>query len=151
MYPYENDSMQPTTLLQTNKEIALHFFQETWEKCNLAAVDRLTSKDFKVSYPVLPAPLDAEGFKAWLTDIHTGFPDLRMIITDTIAEADKVVIAWQAKATQTGELKLINLPPTGRSVSYTGIIIYRIVAGKIVEERGEEDVLGLLKQLGLIP
>ncbi len=46
---------------------------------------------------------------------------------------------------------MLNLPTTEKAVSYTGIIIYRIVAGKVVEERGEEDGLGWLQQLGLIP
>jgi hypothetical protein len=32
-----------------------------------------------------------------------------------------------------------------------GITIYRIAGGKIVEERGEEDGLGLLQQLGVVP
>ena len=68
-----------------------------------------------------------------------------------IAEDDKVAISWTAKGTHRGEIKLLNLPATEKSVSWTGIIIYRIAEGKVVEERGEEDALGLLQQLGLIP
>jgi hypothetical protein len=33
----------------------------------------------------------------------------------------------------------------------TGITIYRLARGKVLEERGEEDALGLLRQLGVIP
>ena len=68
-----------------------------------------------------------------------------------IAQEDKVAISWTAKGTHRGEIKLLNLPATEKSVSWTGIIIYRIAQGKVVEERGEEDALGLLQQLGLIP
>ena len=136
---------------QENKAIARTFCEETWGKGNLAAVDRFTSSDFKVDYPILPAPLDREGFKSWVADTHTGFPDLQFTITDAIAEEDKVVITWTAQGTHQGEIKQLNLPPTGKSVSWTGVIIYRIIAGKVVEERGEEDALGLLQQLGLIP
>lgn len=143
--------MQTQTSTQTTKEIALRFFQQTWAKGNLAAVDQMASENFQVRYPILPKPLDAEEFKAWVMDTHTGFPDLQITVTDAIAEADKAVVAWRAQATHTGELKLLNLPPTGRSISFSGIVIYHIVAGKVVEERGEEDALGLLKHLGLIP
>lgn len=137
--------------VQESKAIALKFCEETWGKGNLTAVDALASSDFKVYYSILPAPLDSEGFKSWLADTHTGFPDLEFTITDAIAQEDKVAISWTAKGTHRGEIKLLNLPPTEKSVSWTGIIIYRIANGKIVEERGEENALGLLQQLGLIP
>ena len=136
---------------QENKAIALQFCEETWGKGNLAAVDQFASSDFKVYYPILPAPLDSEGFKSWVADTHAGFPDLELTIVDAIAEGDKVALSWTAKGTHKGEIKLLQLAATQKSVSWTGIIIYRIVAGKIAEERGEENALGLLQQLGLIP
>jgi predicted ester cyclase len=92
-----------------------------------------------------------EGFKSWVADTHTGFPDLQFQITDAIAEGDKVVVTWTAQGTHKGELKLLNLPPTLKSVSFTGMIIYSIADSKVAEEKGEEDALGLLQQLGLIP
>jgi steroid delta-isomerase-like uncharacterized protein len=134
-----------------NKEIARLFFEETWSKGNLAIVDELTRPDFKIHYAIFPEPLDREGFKLFVTDVHSGFPDLKLTITDTIAEADKVVICWTAKGTHQGHIKLLNLPPTGRAISYTGVEIYRLSEGEIVEGRAEEDALGLLQQLGLIP
>ena len=134
-----------------NKAIAQQFCEETWGKGNLAVVDELASSDFKVYYPILPETLDCQGFKSWLADTHIGFPDLQFTITDAIAEEDKVAIRWTAQGTHKGEIKLLNLAPTFKSVSWTGIIIYRIKEGKVVEERGEEDALGFLQQLGLIP
>ena len=136
---------------QENKAIALQFCEETWGKGNLAAIDKFASSDFKVYYPLLPAPLDREGFKSWVADTHAGFPDLEFVITDAIAQGDKVAIAWTAKGTHKGEIKLLQLPATEKSVSPRGIIIYRLAAGKIVEERGQENAMGLLQQLGLIP
>ncbi len=138
-------------VMQENKEIAKRFFAETWIKENLEIVDELTSPDFKAHYPIFPEPLDREGFKSFVEAVHTGFPDLQLIMTDTIAAADKVVICWIAKGTHKGQISLLNLPPTGRTVSYTGIEIFRLREGKIVEGRAEEDTLGLLQQLGVLP
>ncbi|HNS52667.1 MAG TPA: ester cyclase [Anaerolineae bacterium] len=45
---------------------------------------------------------------------------------------------------------LLGIPPTGKEVKLTGIAIYRIADGKTVEERGEEDFLGVFRQIGLI-
>jgi steroid delta-isomerase-like uncharacterized protein len=138
------------TPAERNKLIAQQFFNATWGQGNLAAVDRFTSPGFVVDYPVLPAPLDREGFKAWVSDIHSAFPDLHIVINDTLAEGRKVMIRWTAQGTNTGPIGFLNLAPTGRAVRFTGIVIYRIANDLIVEERGEEDVLGLFRQLGLV-
>jgi len=44
----------------------------------------------------------------------------------------------------------MGIPPTGKSVSMTGIAIYRIASGKIVEKWGEQDRLRMLQQLGVV-
>ena len=48
-------------------------------------------------------------------------------------------------AIHTGEFYGVN--PTGRRVSFTAIVIYRILGGKIAESWGELDFLGLFRQL----
>jgi hypothetical protein len=51
--------------------------------------------------------------------------------------------------THSGEL--MGTPPTGKRLEMTGIVIYRIERGKIVERWAQHDVVGLLRQLGVIP
>jgi predicted ester cyclase len=60
-----------------------------------------------------------------------------------------VVIQYTGRGTNTGAGN--GLPATGKSVEVTGVTIFRIKGGKIAEEWNETDMLGLLKQLGLIP
>lgn len=45
----------------------------------------------------------------------------------------------------------LGMPPTGKHVTSSGISIFRIAGGKIVEHWGENDALGTFQQLGLIP
>jgi predicted ester cyclase len=45
----------------------------------------------------------------------------------------------------------MGIPPTGKRVTVSGIGIHRIVDGKIVEQWGIDDTLGLMQQLGLVP
>ena len=66
-----------------------------------------------------------------------------------MAAGDKEVVRWTIRGTHTGEL--MGIPPTGKQVAWTGITIYRLADGKIVEEKGEEDALGFLQQLGVVP
>jgi predicted ester cyclase len=60
-----------------------------------------------------------------------------------------VVIRWTSSSTHTGPW--LGIPPTGRSTRGSGIDIFRIVEGKLVELWQEADNLGFLHQLGVIP
>ena len=45
----------------------------------------------------------------------------------------------------------MGIAPTGKQVTMTGISIMHIVGGKIVKEWTEEDMLGMMQQLGVVP
>jgi predicted ester cyclase len=89
---------------------------------------------------------DREQFYATL---RAAFPDIHFMIEDQIAEGDRVVTRWSARATHTGEYQGIS--PTGKQLSVTGIDIDRIANGKVVECWPHMDELGLLQQLGVVP
>ena len=40
---------------------------------------------------------------------------------------------------------------TGKRLEMTGIVIYRIESGRIVERWARHDTLGMLQQLGVLP
>ena len=75
--------------------------------------------------------------------------DLHFTVEDQIAEGDTVVSRWTARATQLGEL--LNIPPTGKQATVSGLTITHFSEGKIVEDHVNWDTLGLLQQLGVIP
>lgn len=73
-------------------------------------------------------------------------PDLQFIVEDQIAEGDKVVTRVTFRGTHTGAYQ--GMPPTGQQVTWTGVMIDRIVGGKVVEMWHWSDSLGMLRQLG---
>jgi len=73
------------------------------------------------------------------------FPDAHHTIDDLIAEADQVVLRTTARATHQGEFE--GIPPTGRAVEFTGLVVYRIAGDKIAESWGEIDFLRLIREL----
>ena len=77
-----------------------------------------------------------------------GMPDWHTAIDDLIGEGDKVVARITMTGTHTGDF--FGIPATGKHVNFSGIYIVRLENGKIVEHWGEEDSLGLLKQLGWV-
>jgi steroid delta-isomerase-like uncharacterized protein len=77
------------------------------------------------------------------------FPGLHISIEDVIAQGDKVAVRITWQGTHQGEF--MGIPPTGKPVTVTGINLYRVANGKIVEEWWQEDILGLMQQLGVLP
>ncbi len=45
----------------------------------------------------------------------------------------------------------MGVAPTGKQMTMVGIDIFRIADGKIVELWNQEDVLGMMQQIGAIP
>jgi predicted ester cyclase len=52
--------------------------------------------------------------------------------------------------TGTHQGEYMGIPPTGTSVTYNEIFIFRFVNGRIAETWGVVDVLSQMKQLGVI-
>lgn len=97
--------------------------------------------------PGLPAGL--AGLKGSFEMFTAAFADSRHVVEDVIAADDKVVVRVTGTGTHSGAF--LGVPPTGKSVRMTRIAIYRIADGKIVEKWGEQDRLGIMQQLGVIP
>jgi steroid delta-isomerase-like uncharacterized protein len=111
-------------------------------------IDELVEPDAMIRTPV---PLDVTGAEAlkhvWAV-LLAAFPDLHLTVEDMIAEGDKVVVRNTVTGTHRGEY--MGLPPTGKSVTYNEIFIFRFVKGRVAETWGVVDVLSLMKQLGVI-
>lgn len=90
-----------------------------------------------------------EGHNAIVQLFRTVFPDLMWHIDDLIAEGDKVVARTTMRGTHLGSF--FGVPPSGKTVEMTGVHILRIADGRIIEHWGNNDDLGLMRQLGAVP
>jgi predicted ester cyclase len=93
-------------------------------------------------------PLDREGHRQLIAHFQDAFPDGRNTSDELLAEGDKVVQRWTVRGAHQGVFQ--GIPPTGRPVTLTGISIWRVDGGMIVESWHELDTLGMLQQLGVI-
>ena len=99
-----------------------------------------------------PLPVDATGAQALkevFGKLHQAFPDLHVTVHELIAEGDKVVGRNSVSGTHQGEN--MGLAPTGKSVTYNEIMIFRFANGRIAETWGVVDVFSQMKQLGRWP
>ena len=76
------------------------------------------------------------------------FSDFHVTIEDIIAEGDKVWAYFTETGTHTGDYR--GLAPTGNTLLYTVVTIWRIIEDKIVEGWVVYDQTDFLRQLGAI-
>lgn len=73
------------------------------------------------------------------------FPDYSGTTEAMVAEGDTVVVRYTARGTHSDEYR--DVGPTGHTVEWTGLVMYRIEDDHIAEVWLEEDRLGLLESL----
>lgn len=115
---------------------------------NLAVLDELCVPDF-VYHNASQTMQGLEAFKQVLSMYLAAIPDVHFTLEDVIAEGDRVVTRQTYRGTHQGTL--MGIPPTGKQVTLTGMAITRIASGKVVEQWANNDDLGLLQQLGVVP
>jgi predicted ester cyclase len=137
------------TQTEQNKATVRDFIDGLFTKGDLGAVDTYLAEDFINHDPPLGVSADREGMRAAGAMIRAACPDWHSDLHLLVAEDDLVVERFTASGTQRGEL--MDVAPTGRTVSLPGINIFRLRDGLIVEWWGRLDELGLLRQLGVVP
>lgn len=76
--------------------------------------------------------------------------DQRIELTQVVAERDLVAVRLTCDGTHRGR-PLMGAEPSGRAVRYEGLVICRVKDGRIFEQWGGFDSIGLAQQLGRAP
>ena len=132
---------------QQNKALIHRFYEEVWNNGNLDVADDIFAADYARHDlrpgNALPGP---EGQKKIAADFRAAFPDLHMTVDLMLAEDDMVAARWTTEGTNTGPWAAV--PPTGKRVKFSGVNIFRIGYGRVVELWNHRDDLGVMQQLG---
>ncbi len=132
---------------ERNKAVARRLFEEELSQGNWDVALEIHTPDFVAHAGTRTASLaeDIESAKDW----RRAFPDLVVTVDQMVAEGDRVAVLWTGRGTNSGTGH--GFPATGKSGQAGGITIFRFVDGRIAEEWGVIDQLGMLRQLGLLP
>jgi steroid delta-isomerase-like uncharacterized protein len=131
--------------IDANKALVRRFYEEVYNRGNLAALPELLAPGFIAHLTADPRANGPLGIKQALARLHTAFPDLVVTVEGQTAEGDQVVARWTLQGTHRGEWR--GIAPTGRRVSMAGITIFRLAGDRIVESWETADELGLLQQI----
>lgn len=126
------------------KSIAVTFAQRVWDQKDLRAIDDLLDPGC-IIHSLLGDFYGPSSMKTVVAAWLDAFPNLIVNPTSVLSERDLVVIQWQAHGTHSGIFK--GIQPTGRTVSYSGVTIYKINQSKIIEYWAYIDMKSLLDQL----
>lgn len=98
--------------------------------------------------PDSASDLDLAALLAFVREFRGAFPDLTDTIDLQLAEGDLVATRFTSTGTHRGAYR--GVAPTGRKLSWSGVIIDRVRDGRIVESWGSWDLLGMLQQIGAV-
>jgi steroid delta-isomerase-like uncharacterized protein len=133
------------------KAIVQRYLKEGVSGGNMAALDAYVAQQIVFTSPYTPAPIHGiEAFKQMIGMLNAAFPDLKIEEEEAIAEGDTVATRWFASGTHTGS-DFAGHPASGRAFRISGISLYKVQAGKIVAGWVNDDNLGMLQQLGMLP
>jgi predicted ester cyclase len=136
--------------LEENKRVVQRAFDSMSEGRDTfeAEHDEIYSPELVGHFSGMP-PIDIAMHRMFGLATYDAFSDLKRPVEDMVAEGDKVVARWTSVGTHDGSFQ--GIPPSGKTVTTSGITVFRLENGKIVEEWSESDMLGMLQQLGAIP
>ena len=136
---------------EENKAILRHALDEIWNKGSLAVVDELAHPDLiaKSNTLGMAGSNTLSQMKGLVAMYRAAFPDLSITFDEMVAEDAQVAVRFTATGTHLGPL--LGIPPTGKRATVANITIYHMRDGRIMDQQGLTDTLGLLQQLGVAP
>jgi steroid delta-isomerase-like uncharacterized protein len=132
-----------------NAAIVRQFIDEVLNRGNIDGAGRFVWEDVVEQVPFPGQGPGLSGLQDVLRGLRAAFPDLHWIVEEQLADGDRVLTRFVWTGTHRGPF--LGIPATGRRVSVWGMVIDRLVAGRIKDTRILMDTLSLMTQLGAPP
>ena len=111
-------------------------------------MDSALAEDYVNHDMPMPAP-GRDGFKQIHNLFRAAFPDIRVTIENTVAEANQVANHGYFTGTHRGDF--MGLPPTGKTIHVAYLDYWQVANGLLADNWVRMDTVGLLQQLGVLP
>ena len=137
-------------LQEANKEIIRKYFKaidEEGKTANAEILNEFLSEDFIEHDPAPGIPPTRDGWKQLFKMFAEATPGYH-VINDLIAEDDRVAAHITAYGKHVGTI--FGIPATNKEFSMKGIVIWRLKNGKITEHWAQNDMVGMMIQLGVM-
>lgn len=133
---------------EDNEAIIRRFFGEVYNAGNEHVLDEIIDPSYR-DRGHMPPGEGIEGAHSDFRGARSAFDQVHFVIGDMFACGDRVAVRWTGQARHSGTFA--GIPPTGKQVNLQGISLYRLKDGKLVETDNQQDLMGLLEQIGALP
>lgn len=135
--------------MNENASLVRRFIEEVLNQGQIDTAGDYFWEDMVEQVPFPGQGPGLQGLKEVLLAMRGGFPDMHWAIEEQLTDGDRVMTRFVWTGTHRGPF--LGVLATGRPVQVWGMVIDRIVNGRIKETRILMDTLGLMIQLGVVP
>lgn len=133
---------------EANKALVRRLYEEVWNEGKLDALDELFSPTTACLSPFSPMPaIGPQPFKMLVGSLREALPDLEVEVQSLMAEGEWVTARWMGLPTHTRPF--LGAKPTGNTLYFTALEMFRVSGGKIQQGFMEMNLLNVLNQLGI--
>jgi len=138
----------------SNREVALAWFEQAWNAGDESAIDRLMAPSAKFhGLPIADAPpiIGPAAFKPLFREFRQAFPDLNIQLLRIVCEGDLVASHCLVSGTHTGAGPGPSVQATGLPIRFFGMAFAVVQNGQIQEGWNCFDFSSMYQQLGVAP
>lgn len=127
-------------------------YNDAWNAHDLDAIMSMHAPDMVFENHTAGERAVGEDVRAHIAGIFAGWPDLRFEGVRLYAREGVVTQEWRALATHTQPVRRgdIEIEPTGREISWSGVDVIPTENGLIKRKDVYSDSVSILRQLGLL-
>lgn len=133
---------------ELTKAVMKQYYGDVLSGHDLDVLIHLVSEDVLVHPTAMPCEASFYGIMGlggWLSNDWRAFPDLRVTDQATVVHGDLAAVRWEAEGTS--RRPYLGIPPTGETVRFAGVSMYRLDHGKIAEVWEARDALAIIHQM----
>jgi steroid delta-isomerase-like uncharacterized protein len=137
--------MSVTQTTEKNKEIVRKIYEDCLNTGKVELLDQFVAED----YVGVAGQIGPVAFAGLIKELRQGFPDIQWTVEDLLAEEDRVMVRWKWQGTHLGAFR--GFPVSQKCFVSTAIVIYQLRDNKVVQAWMENDRLGFLQQMEVVP
>lgn len=133
--------------VDTNRDVVTRFLDDVFVRRDMTRLDEYMRDDYIQHNP--DCPQGKTGFLEFFDVIFRALPDFHYVVKKVVADGD-LVMAWcTTMGTHTGG-DFLGQSPSGSSVKFDVVDIFRMQDGKIAEHWDVADTFTFFSQLGVV-
>jgi steroid delta-isomerase-like uncharacterized protein len=136
---------------EENRAVIRRWFEEVWNKGREEAIDELFAEDGVAHGLAGDGGGDLRGpggFKPFFQRFRGAFPDIQIVVEDTVSEGDKVAARCSVRGSHRSDS--LGFAATDKPVEFDGICIVRVRDGQIVEAWNNFDFMAMFVQIDAV-